>query len=188
MAVVAALWPATAYGAALVRVLGRVAGNREASGRRGRGAALVLVFIVPVLVLGSLAAGYDRTPALGDTAAVVAIGLAFTLMRRPSSSGLPADAARLASDTAWSARRRWRHHLAVGGLRRLPAPWRQLQHRHTSDALAAVVPLAVSLFAVNTALLLGYRVARRQTRRSQALLDAWLIRRVQAQLRGRSRG
>ena len=47
VAVVAALWPATAYGAALVRVLDRVAGDREATGLRGRGAALLLVAPYP---------------------------------------------------------------------------------------------------------------------------------------------
>jgi uncharacterized BrkB/YihY/UPF0761 family membrane protein len=69
VAVVAAVWPATAYGSALVRVLDRLAGGRDATGVRRRGVALLLVCLAPVLVLASLVASYAGAAALGDTPA-----------------------------------------------------------------------------------------------------------------------
>ena len=106
-AVVAALWPATAYGSALVRVLDRVAGDRAAAGLRGRGVALLLVCLVPVLVLGSLVASYAGAAALGDTpggdrgrpgCSPSSPGSRHRGRGRGRLQGLPPDAARLAGD------------------------------------------------------------------------------------------
>jgi membrane protein len=173
LAVVAALWPATAYGSALVRVLDRVAGDREATGLRGRGAALLLVFIVPVLVLGSLVAGYAGAAALGDTAAEVAIGLAFALVLSFTATVATVVVIYKAfprTPPGWRVTLRGAL-VAAGGIASLSVAYvaylrlgANFEQRYASDALAAVVLLAVWLFAANTALLLGYRVARRQTR------------------------
>jgi YihY family inner membrane protein len=170
VAVVAALWPATAYGAGLVRVLDRAGGDRRDTGLRGRGAALLLVCLVPVLVLASLVAGYAGAAALGDTPAEVAVGLCLGLLLsfaatiaavaaiykvfprtppgwRDTLRGAFAAAASIAV-------------LSVGYVAylRLGANFEQ---RYASDALAAVVLLGVWLYAANIALLLGYRMARR---------------------------
>jgi hypothetical protein len=80
VAVVAAVWPATAYGSALVRVLDRLAGNRDATGLRRRGAALLLVCLAPVLMLASLVASYAGATALGDTPGELAVGLTAALV------------------------------------------------------------------------------------------------------------
>jgi len=169
-ALVAALWPATAYGAALVRVLDRVAGERAATGLRRRGAALLLVCLVPVLVLGTLVASYVGAAALGDSGADAVIGLALGLL-----SGFAATVATVAviykvfprTPPDWRSTVRGAllaaaciSLLSVGYVAylRLGA---NFERRYASDALAAVVLLGLWLFAANTALLFGYRVARR---------------------------
>ncbi|MEY2473642.1 MAG: rane protein [Actinomycetota bacterium] len=170
LAVVAALWPATAYGAGLVRVLDRVGGETQDAGLRGRGAALLLVCFVPMLVLATLVAGYAGAAALGDSAAEVAVGLSLGLVlsfaaaiatvaaiykvfprtppgRRDTLRGAVVAAASIAL-------------LSVGYVAYLRFG-ANFEHRYASDALAAVVLLGVWLYAANIALLVGYRVARR---------------------------
>jgi membrane protein len=172
VAVAAALWPATAYGVALVRVLDRLAGDDERTGLRGRGAALLLVSLVPVLILGSLVAGYAGAATLGDTEADAVSGLVVALLL--SFSATVAAVA-----------------VIYRVFPRSPPPWREImrgalvaagciailsvayvaylrlgadfEHRYATDALASVVLLGVWLFAVNIALLLGFRVARRRS-------------------------
>ena len=173
-AVVAALWPATAYGAGLVRVLDRIAGERDGRGLRGRGAGLLLVCLVPVLVLGSLLAGYAGAAALGESRTDVAAGLCLGLVL-----SFAATVAAVAAIYKIFPRTppTWRETLrgalvaaasvavlSVGYVAylRLGANFEQ---RYASDALASVVLLGVWLYAVNIALLVGYRVARREVRR-----------------------
>lgn len=175
VAVAAAVWPATAYGAALVRVLDRVAGAREASGLRGRGAALLLVCLVPVLVLGSLVASYAGAAALGDTGVEVAVGLAFALALSFAATvatvaaiyrvfpRTPPDWRAMLSGAVVAAAIISALSAAYVAYLRLGVDFEQ---RYASDALAAVVLLGLWLFAANSALLLGYRAARR---RSQAV-------------------
>jgi len=172
-AVVAALWPATAYGAGLVRVLDRVAGDREGRHLQGRGAALLLVCLVPVLVLGSLVAGYVGAATLGDSPAGEAVGLVVGLVLSfaatvaalaaiyktfPSSPPDWHDTLRGAVVAAASIA-----VLSVGYVAylRLGA---NFEHRYASDALASVVLLGVWLYAANIALLVGYRFARRDAK------------------------
>jgi membrane protein len=170
VAVAAALWPATAYGAALVRVLARVDGDRAASGLRGRGAALLLVGLVPVLVLGSLVAGYVGAAALGDRGFEIAVGLAssfalsftataatvlvvFRLFpRKPPSWPATLIGATAAAGCISAMSASYVAYLRLGA---------NFERRYASDALAAVVLLGVWLYAANVALLVGYRVARR---------------------------
>lgn len=170
VAVVAALWPATAYGAALVRVLDRIGGDREVTGLRGRGAALLLVCLVPVFVLGSLVAGYAGAAALGDTGIEIAVGLAFALAlsftatvvtvamifkvfpRHPPEWPATLRGALVAAGCISTVSVGYVAYLRLGV---------NFEHRYASDALAAVVLLGVWLFAANVALLVGYRVARR---------------------------
>lgn len=170
LAVAAALWPATAYGAALVRVLDRVGGDREATGLRGRGAALLLVCLVPVFVLGSLVAGYVGAAALGDSGVELAVGLAFSLAltftatvvtvamiykvfpRNPPEWRATLRGALVAAGCISSLSVAYVAYLRLGV---------NFEQRYASDALAAVVLLGVWLFAANVALVSGYRVARR---------------------------
>ena len=173
VAVVAALWPATAYGAGLARVLDRMAGDLD-GGLRGRRVALLLVGLVPVLVLGSLVAGYGGAAALGDSPGEVAVGLCVGLVL-----SFAATVAAVAiiykvfprTPLGWRATLRGAlvaaaciAVLSVGYVAylRLGA---NFEHRYASDALASVVLLGVWLYAANIALLVGYRVARRDVGR-----------------------
>jgi YihY family inner membrane protein len=173
VAVVAALWPATAYGAGLVRVLDRVAGDRDGTGLRGRGATLVLVCLMPVLVLGSLVAGYAGVARLGDSPTDVAVGLCLGLLL---SFGATVAAVAAIYKIFPRSPPGWRDTLrgaliaaasiavlSIGYVAylRLGANFEQ---RYASDALASVVLLGVWLYAANIALLVGYRVARRAVR------------------------
>jgi uncharacterized BrkB/YihY/UPF0761 family membrane protein len=170
VAVMGALWPATAYGAGLVRVLDRIGGDRDGAGLRGRGAALVLVCLVPVFVLGSLVAGYAGAATLGDSAAEVAVGLCIGL-------GLSFVATVAAVALIYKVFPRtppgWRDTLrgalvAAGSIAILSVGYvaylrlgANFEQRYASDALASVVLLGLWLYAANIALLVGYRVGRR---------------------------
>jgi len=169
-AVAAALWPATAYGSALVRVLDRASGDRATAGLRGRGVALMLVGVVPVLLLGILVGGYLGAAALGDTAVEIVIGLVLSLV-----CGFTAAVATVAiiykifprTPPGWPATFKGAL-VAAGSIAVLSAAYvaylrlgANFEQGYASDALAAVVLLGLWLFAANTALLVGYRAARR---------------------------
>lgn len=170
VSVAAALWPATAYGAALVRVLDRVGGDRKATGVRGRGAALLLVCLAPVFVLGSLVAGYVGAAALGDSGLEVAVGLALALALTFTATTVtvamiykvfprhPPERRAILGGSLVAAGCISLLSVAYIAYLRLGV---NFEHRYASDALAAVVLLGVWLFAANVALLVGYRVARR---------------------------
>jgi membrane protein len=172
VAVVAALWPATAYGSALAGVLDRLGGDRDRdrTGLRRRGTALLLVCLAPVLVLASLIASYGGATAFGDTPVELvggfAVGLGFgfgatlvtvgfiyrvlphrTLDWRSTIYGALIAAACISVLS-----------LSYVAYLRLGA---NFERRYASDALAAVVLLGLWLFAANTALLAGYRAAHR---------------------------
>jgi membrane protein len=173
VAVAAALWPATAYGAGLVRVLDRIGGDREGTGLRGRGAALLLVCVMPLLVLGSLVAGYAGAATLGDSPGEVAAGLAFGfVLSFAAAVGAVAVVYKVFPRTPPGWRATLRGALVAAGsiaivsvgyvtYLRLGANFEQ---RYASDALASVVLLGVWLYAANIALLVGYRIARRDAR------------------------
>jgi YihY family inner membrane protein len=170
VAIVAALWPASAYGAALVRVLDRMGGDRAATGPRGRAAALLLVGFVPVFVLGTLVAGYVGSVALGDSGVQSAVGLVLAV----AASFLTAVATVAAiyrffprSPPDWRATVRGAT-VAAGSISVLSAAYvaylrlgANFERRYASDALAAVGLLGFWLFAANAAVLVGYREARR---------------------------
>lgn len=170
VAVAAALWPATAYGSALVRVLDRMTGDRAATGWRGRGTALVLVALVPVLVLATLVASYAGAAALGDTGAEVAVGLTLAVAagftttvaavaliykvfpRTPPDWRATLSGAAIAASSISVLSAAYVAYLRLGA---------NFERHYASDALAAVVLLGLWLFAANTALLIGYRSTRR---------------------------
>jgi len=170
-AVAAALWPATAYGSALVRVLDRVAGDRAVNSLRSRGTALVLVCLVPVLMLGSLVASYAGAAALGDSGVGIAVGLVLALV-----TGFVATVATVAliykvfprTPPGWPATLRGAL-VAAGIISVLSAGYvaylrlgANFERRYTSTALAAVVLLGLWLFAANVALVVGFRATVRR--------------------------
>jgi len=169
-AVVAALWPATAYGAALVRVLDRVAGEPAATGLRRRGSGLLLVGLVPVFILGSLVASYAGASALGDSGVEIAVGLVLALV-----TGFTATVATVAliyrvfprTPPHWPATIRGAL-VASGIVSVLSAGYvaylrlgANFERRYASTALTTVVLLGLWLFAANIALVVGFRTASR---------------------------
>ena len=174
VAVVTALWPATAYGSGLVRVLDRLGNDdhvRRLPGRRlrGRRMALLLVALVPVLVLASLLATYAGATVLGDDPVETAIGLVVAL-----AFGFVSTAAVVAivykvfphNPPDWPSTLRGTL-VGAGGISVLSVAYvaylrlgTNFERRYASDALAAVVLLGAWLFFSNVALLLGYKVAR----------------------------
>ncbi len=170
VAVLVALWPATAYGTALARVLDRVAGDRASPGLRKRGVALVFVALVPVLVLGTLVASYAGAVVLGDTGVAAAIGIVLALAagfttavatvmvvyqvfpRTPPEWRATMHGALATATTISVVSAGYVAYLRFGA---------DFERRYTSDALTAVILLGLWLFAANTALVVGYRIARR---------------------------
>ena len=160
VAVLAALWPATAYGAGLIRVLDRIAGDRDGTGLRDRGAALLLVCLVPVLVLGSLIAGYAGAATLGDSPAEVATGLTVGLVLSFAATVAAVAAIYKIFPRAPSG---WRDTLrgalvAAGSIAILSVGYvaylrlvANFEQRYASDALASVVLLGVWLYAADAA-------------------------------------
>jgi YihY family inner membrane protein len=171
VAIVAALWPATAYGAVLVRVLDRMTGDRHGTGWRGRGVALLLLCLVPVLILGSLITTAAGAAALGDTQVEGAVGLVLAAaLSFVAVAGTIAVIYEVFPRTPPG----WRDAVvgalvAAGGITVLSAAYvaylrlgANFERRYASDALTAAVLLGVWLFAANAALLVGYRIAGRE--------------------------
>jgi len=171
VAVVAAVWPATAYGSALVRVLDRLAGDRDATGVRRRGAALLLVCLAPVLVLASLVASYAGATTLGDTPVEYVVGLTAALVYGFGATFVTVGFIyRVFPHTPLD----WRSTIhgaliAAASISVLSVSYvaylrlgANFERRYASDALAAVVLLGLWLFAANIALLVGYRAAHRR--------------------------
>jgi membrane protein len=171
VAVIAAVWPATAYGSALVRVLDRLTGDPDATGLQRRGAALLLVCLAPVLVLASLVASYAGATTLGDTPAEIAVGLTVALVygfgatfvtvgfiyrilpRTPLDWRSTIHGALIAAASISVLSVTYVAYLRLGA---------NFERRYAWHALAAVVLLGLWLFAANTALLVGFRAAHRR--------------------------
>ena len=171
VAVIAAVWPATAYGTALAAILDRFAEDQEVTGLRGRGAALLLVGLAPVLVLAGLVASYAGATMLGDTPVESAVGLVVAFVfgfgatfvtvgfiyrvfpRTPLDWRSTRDGALVAAVGISLLSVAYVAYLRLGA---------DFERRYASAALAAVVLLGLWLFAANAALLVGYRTARRR--------------------------
>jgi len=77
--VLAALWPATAYGAGLARAFDRLTptGRRRMDGLRGRVLVVVLIALLPLLILGALLVVLFLPQLLGEQVVVRVLGLAL---------------------------------------------------------------------------------------------------------------
>jgi len=169
-ALVALLWPASAYGAGLSRAFERLCpgADRPAKGLRGRALALGLVGVMPALALGGLVAAYAGTAVVGEGLAgtVVGVGLALAFGSVASTatavviyklfSPQPVGGPPLLKGAA----------VAGGSIAVLSAGYAvflqftaDFEDRYATSGLAAVVLLAVWLFLANALLLVGYQVA-----------------------------
>jgi membrane protein len=81
-ALVAALWPATAYGSGLVRAFDEISHREKQSmqGVRGRVKALLFLVLLPAFVLGALGAAYFATTVVGDGFLQMVLGWALGLV------------------------------------------------------------------------------------------------------------
>lgn len=169
-ALVAALWPATAYGAGLARSFNRLSGEtRDLPGLRGRALAFLLMAALQVVVLGGLAVAAVGPRLLGHGAAATAVGWALALaVGFASSATMTALIYRVFApeDPSWRGILKAAASVAAG-ISLLTLAYvaflelgTNFEQRYASSGLAAIVLLAVWLFLANALLLVGYRLVR----------------------------
>jgi uncharacterized BrkB/YihY/UPF0761 family membrane protein len=168
VAFITGLWPATSYGAGLIRAFDEISPSpdRGAPGLRGRG--LVLLLLLPFFVVGALIGSYAGSQALGSSTAGRVVGVVIAL-----ATGFVGAAGGIALIYWIFPRERLSLHQivvataitagAITVLSLLLTLYVTLganfgQHYATSG-LASFVLLAVWLFLSNAMLLAGYRLA-----------------------------
>jgi membrane protein len=170
-ALVALLWPATAYGAGLRRSVARLAHNRdeEVKGLRGRGLALGLVGVVPALALAGLVAAYFGTAiaghggmaqvagwvlalAFGFVASTVGVAVIYRLFTPLTLGSKSIGRGAVAAAAAISV-------VSLGYVIFLNSGV-DFQRRYATSGLAAVVLLAFWLFITNALILVGFQIAQ----------------------------
>lgn len=171
-ALVAAAWPATAYGAGLTRAFDRLSGKpRRLQGLRGRAFAFLLLGVLPLFALLGLAVVATGRRPLGLLAGALAgfallAGLHALVYRAFSPERIAVGA--LASAAASSAAAVSALSVAFALYLRFGADF---EARYVTSGLAAVVLLGLWLFLANGFLLVGYSIASgldRKSRRSSA--------------------
>jgi YihY family inner membrane protein len=173
--VLAAVWPATAYGAALAKAFSMIAPESERAirGWKGRLLSLVVVGLLPLVVFAALAALY-LGPQLVDTdgplfqialaaVALLAFGLVvaviFALFQvRDTSAGDIAVGAAVA--TVLQA-------LVTGGYLVYLRFFADFEQTYGASSLATTVLLGFWLLLSNAVLLASYRLVLRRCRRRQ---------------------
>ena len=169
-AVVAALWPATAYGAGLARAFNRLSSDgRKLPGLRGRALAFVLMAALQVVVLAGLALALMGPRLVGNGGMATVAGWAIAV-----TSGFIAVTAMTSiifrvfapDDVSWKGIAQAAAIVAAGisVLSLSYVAFLQLatnfEQRYASSGLAAIVLLAVWLFLSNALLLVGYSLIR----------------------------
>lgn len=168
-AIIAAIWPATAYGSGLRRAISRMSAaeeHRELPGLIGR--ALLILVILPIFVLGTLAGTFAVTTVFQDGLSRVA-GWVLALANAVIGSGIvaviiyrvfPPDR------PSWREIFRGAAFTAAGiavlsiGFTVYLAFGANFKEHYAISAMAAVVLLGLWLFLANAVLLAGYRVGR----------------------------
>lgn len=170
--VLAAVWPATAYGAALARAFSTIApeSERQIRGWKGRLLALGLIAALPLLVFGALATLYVIPRLLPSSGLVLHLALA--------SSALVAFAAVVAlifslyqvrdtspSDVLLGAVTAAGLQVVVTGGYLLYLQYADFESKYGSTSLAVAVLLGFWLMLSNATLLSAYRVMLRRCQR-----------------------
>lgn len=167
---VAAVWPATAYGAGLARAFDRLtpSGRRRMDGLRGRALVVLLIALLPLLVLGALLLVVLGPRIAGEAALVRLLALAaagaLALVTMTAILGLlyalfsptHVGAGAAARGGAWAAAAVTLISVGYAVYLRVGA---NFEERYGSSAFAAVVLLALWLYLANGALIVGYKVA-----------------------------
>jgi membrane protein len=168
VAFVTGLWPATSYGAGLVRAFDAVSPrkDRELQGFRGRG--LVLVILLPFFVLGGLLGSYAGVKLLGTTTLGWVAGAAIALLTGflGAAGGIPLiyrifpperlTGHQILVATATTAGALTFLSLMLTLYVELGANFEQ---HYATSGLAVLVLIAVWLFLANALLLVGYKLA-----------------------------
>lgn len=170
-ALIALLWPATAYGAGLSRAFERLCPGSDmpAKGLRGRALALALVGAMPALALAGLVASYAGTALFRSGFPLVIVGWVLALL----FGFVASSAAAAAIYRLFAPRPVGRSGLVKGAatagasIAVLSAAYAvfldlgaDFEHRYATSGLAAIVLLAVWLFLANALILVGYQVAQ----------------------------
>jgi membrane protein len=170
-ALVALLWPATAYGSGLRRTFDRLSRHRdeEAKGLRGRGLAFGLLGVVPALVLAGLVAAYLGTAVIGEGAVARVLGWLLALVLGFAAATLAVAAIyRLFAPAGLSAKAMLRGAAAAGAAIAVVSlgyviflnVGADFERRYATSGLAAVVLLALWLFLTNALILVGFQIAQ----------------------------
>ncbi len=170
IALVAAVWPATAFGSGLVQAFDAMSVDEDPAmhGLRGRARALAVIVLLPLLVLGGFVAATISTTAIGDGPLLTALGWIVAVGSGTVISWItvialhwwfgPADVTfrALAVGAAVTA-----VGLAVMSLGYLVylAEGANWEERVAGSGLAAVVLFGLWLYLANLLLLAGYCVA-----------------------------
>jgi membrane protein len=170
-ALVALLWPATAYGSGLSRAFDRLCPgpDQPAKGLRGRALALALVGVMPALTLAGLVAAYLGALLFrhGLVGAVVGVVIALALGFVVSSLAVAAIY-RLFAPRPVGAIGILRGAASAGAAIALLSAGYALflnagtdfENRYATSGLAAIILLALWLFLVNALILVGYQIAQ----------------------------
>ena len=167
-ALIAALWPASSYGAGLRRAFDRLGPRnpKEARGLKGRGLALVV--LLPLFVMGSLLASYAGTvlAGAGTSGVVLGVGLALVLGFVGTAAAAAMiyrifppermDRRSILRGTVWSAATISLLSLAFTAVVGASS---NLSEHYGTGGVALVVMLAIWMFLANALLLTGYRIA-----------------------------
>ena len=176
LAVLGALWPATAYGAALARALGRITPDQErrVQGLQGRLFALAIVGLMPLAVFAGLALFFLGPRLLPDAGAwlpaafavgsylvvLVVVAVIFTLFRlvdtRPSDIAVGA----LVTATLMA--------VATGVYLVYLELFADFEENYGASSLATTVLLGLWLMVVNAMLIVGYRIMLQKALRRDA--------------------
>ncbi len=170
-ALVALLWPATAYGAGIMRAFERLSPSpeRKAKGLRGRALALALLGVMPALALTGLVASYLGTTILGEDGLARVAGWAIALVFGFAASWVTVVAIYLIfgrRGSGWRALARGATAAAsaISVLSLVYAVFLTLgtdfERRYATSGLAAIVLLGVWLFLANALMLVGYQIAQ----------------------------
>ncbi len=170
-ALVALIWPATAYGSGLSRAFERLSpgSDQPARGLRGRALALALVGLMPALIFAGLISAYLGSALFRRGFVGTALGVVLALVFGFVASALAAAAIyRLFTPRPMRLGGIVRGAVAAGAaIALLSAAYAlflnagtDFERRYASSGLAALVLLALWLFLANALILVGYQVAQ----------------------------
>lgn len=168
VSLVVGIWPASSYGAGLVRAFDTLSPRpgRNLKGLRGR--ALALFVLMPAFVLGGLASSYAGTALLGQEGLGLFLGWVLGLLFGFAGAALALVLIyRIFPPDPLGWRSIWRATVVAGagvsllslGFSIYLSVGANFKDHYATSGVAGIVLLAVWLFLSNVLLLVGYKVA-----------------------------